>query len=290
MQSEGRIVLSGAAAEDAPLSVAVTLNQGPLAPATHQSLRIAPGLVGRAAIEMVDADAVMGHADPDDIDGDGVSGRPRMVEIGGRRVLGRYGWKVSAAGLEEQIADAFATDLGMSSALRPFPHGDCTALETECMAAPTGESDRYGGHEVPDEVINLIAVYLRSLPSPQPDALMLGGNHLFAATGCATCHVPSLPTINGGTVSVFTDLLLHDMGGGLDDGVGDRGVASAEWRTAPLIGMAPGDGRRYLHDGRVATIDAAIRAHGGEASGAVSRYLALSESERQALVAYVESL
>ena len=99
-----------------------------------------------------------------------------------------------------------------------------------------------------------------------------------------------MPAEGGGTVAAFTDLLLHDMGPALDDGVGEPGVASAEWRTAPLVGMAPIGGRRYLHDGRAATIDAAIRAHGGEASAALSRYLALSDNERQALAAYVESL
>jgi CxxC motif-containing protein (DUF1111 family) len=80
------------------------------------------------------------------------------------------------------------------------------------------------------------------------------------------------------------------MGETLDDGVGEPGVASAEWRTSPLVAMAPGGGRRYLHNGRAATVDAAIRAHGGEAAGALSRYLALGDDERQALVAYVERL
>jgi CxxC motif-containing protein (DUF1111 family) len=54
--------------------------------------------------------------------------------------------------------------------------------------------------------------------------------------------------------------------------------------------MAEGNGRRYLHDGRAATFDAAIRAHGGEAEGARDRYLALTESERRALVDCVGAL
>ena len=61
-----------------------------------------------------------------------------MVDIEGVPRLGRYGWKAATTGLEEQIADAFAADLGLSSAKRPFPHGDCTERETECMDAPTG--------------------------------------------------------------------------------------------------------------------------------------------------------
>ena len=49
-------------------------------------------------------------------------------------------------------------------------------------------------------------------------------------------------------------------------------------------------GRRYLHDGRAATLDAAIRAHGGEAAAARSRYEALPDADKQALVAFLEGL
>ena len=150
-------------------------------------------------------------------------------------------------------------------------------------------SDRYDGNELSPDILSLVAAYVRSLKAPTPSADKAGAS-LFAATGCAACHVPEMPAAGGGTVAVHTDLLLHDMGAALDDGVGEPGVASAEWRTAPLIAMAPGGGRRYLHDGRAATVDAAIRAHGGEAGAAVSRYLALSDDERRALAAYVESL
>ncbi|MGH8735092.1 MAG: di-heme oxidoredictase family protein, partial [Burkholderiales bacterium] len=77
---------------------------------------------------------------------------------------------------------------------------------------------------------------------------------------------------------------------GLDDGVGERAVASSEWRTAPLMGMAQTPGRRYLHDGRAPTLDLAIRGHGGEADSARSRYLALGEADRDALIEFVGSL
>jgi CxxC motif-containing protein (DUF1111 family) len=67
-------------------------------------------------------------------------------------------------------------------------------------------------------------------------------------------------------------------------------VSSVEWRTAPLIAMSGGAGRRYLHNGRAPTLDAAIRAHGGEADQARKHYLSLGDAERQALVAFVGSL
>ncbi len=289
MQAEGRVVLLASADPEKSYTYKMDLTRGPLAPATHLSPRLAPPIVGRAALERIDPNAVIARADPDDRDGDGISGRARMIATDGGEALGRYGWKAQSTSLEVQIADAFAIDIGLSSALRPFPHGDCTPQEADCMNAPTGVSDRYDGNELSPEIIGLVAAYVRSLPAPvsKADAAAV---QLFADTGCAACHVPEMPTEGGGTVAAHTDLLLHDMGAGLDDGVGEPGVASAEWRTAPLMAMAPAGGRRYLHDGRAATVDAAIRAHGGEASAAVSRYLGLSDDQRRALVAYVESL
>jgi CxxC motif-containing protein (DUF1111 family) len=101
-----------------------------------------------------------------------------------------------------------------------------------------------------------------------------------------------LPAKDGTPRTVYSDLLLHDMGSGLDDGVGAPGVKSSEWRTAPLAGLSwsQGSTRRYLHDGRAATLDAAIRAHGGEAAGALSGYLALRPEDREKLIAFLETL
>ena len=284
---EGRIVLMSSIA--GPLDVAVTLDRGPLDRATRQSVRIAPPLAGRALLDRIDAAAILALADPDDRDHDDISGRARMIDVEGTPMLGRYGWKAGTTGLDEQIADAFATDLGLSSARRPLPHGDCTQGEADCFAAPTGESTRHAGSELSEDMIEIVAAYLKSLPPPK-HVDNSSGEELFAAAGCSACHAPSMPSSGGENIAAFTDLLLHDMGPQLDDGVGAPGVASAEWRTAPLIAMSGGAGRRYLHDGRAPTLDAAIRAHGGEADAARARYLALSDAERQALVDFVGSL
>ena len=290
MRPEGRVVITAADPESGPLEVAVTLDRGPLDPGTRQSVRIAPPLAGRAILDWIDPASVLARADPDDRDGDGISGRARLLDVGGTPTLGRYGWKASAIALDEQIADAFAIDLGLSSAQRPFPYGDCTQAESDCLAAPSGESSRHSGHELSDEMIRTVAAYLQNLPAPKRTGTPSAGSELFASTGCAACHAPSMPGPDGTEMTAYTDLLLHDMGPDLDDGVGAPGVASAEWRTAPLIAVSGGEGRRYLHDGRAPDLDAAIRAHGGEGKGARTRYLALSDPERQALIDFVGSL
>ena len=180
----------------------------------------------------------------------------------------------------------------MSSPLSPHPHGDCTKAETACLAAPDGRDATFDGEEISRQMIGLVSAYLDGLAAPKSPAVDDPAASLFAATGCAACHTPALAKTGGGSVALYSDLLLHDMGPGLDDGVGEPGVASAEWRTAPLIALAlrRGTKTRYLHDGRAGTLDAAIRTHGGEASRARTNYAALSEEDRMRLLTFLDRL
>jgi CxxC motif-containing protein (DUF1111 family) len=290
VQPEGRVVL--AATGGGALQAALHLERGPLDDGMRTSFRLAPPLVSRGAIEAIDAAAILALADPDDRDGDGISGRPRILADG---TLGRYGWKAGSPTLDDQIADAFAREMGLSSAHRPLPYGDCTSLQQDCLGAPNGagaivaatNAGAAAGHELSDEMTGLVAAFVRSLP--QDPARAGEPPAAFAAAGCAACHVPALPTLTGGSAAIFSDLLLHDLGASLDDGAGEPGSGSAEWRTAPLVALH-GKGRRYLHDGRAGTLDAAIRAHGGEAAAAQAAYLSLPDAERDALLAYLETL
>ena len=59
------------------------------------------------------------------------------------------------------------------------------------------------------------------------------------------------------------------------------------WRTAPLVGL--GYRRFLLHDGRARSVEAAIRAHGGEAAPSVAAFTALSDADRASLLAFVSA-
>ena len=62
---------------------------------------------------------------------------------------------------------------------------------------------------------------------------------------------------------------------------GEGAALPTEWRTTPLIGFRGQlPGHRFLHDGRAATIDEAIRWHGGEAQTSRDAYMSLSASEK----------
>ena len=61
-----------------------------------------------------------------------------------------------------------------------------------------------------------------------------------------------------------------------------------EWRTAPLWGVA--DSGPYLHDGRAATFEAAIEAHGGEAVDVATRFKEASLADREAIAAFLKTM
>ena len=89
-------------------------------------------------------------------------------------------------------------------------------------------------------------------------------------------------------MAAYSDFLLHEIlpAGAL--GIEDGTAGMREFRTAPLWGVsltAP-----YMHDGLSSTLDAAIRAHDGEAAAARAAYTALTADERAALIAFLESL
>lgn len=85
----------------------------------------------------------------------------------------------------------------------------------------------------------------------------------------------------------FTDFKRHDMGPDLSDPSDPLGIGASVFLTRSLAGV--GSTGPWLHDGRATTLDAAIRAHGGDASAAQTAYVALEPSEQEALVAFLES-
>lgn len=253
-----------------------------LADDVQTEIRVAPSLAGRGLIARIDPRAMLALADPGDSDGDGISGRVRLLPDG---ATGRFGLKAGGLGIAEQIADAASLDMGLSTSRHPLPQGDCSAEQRACR-------DRAGSDaaEVTEEMVRLIAAYVESLPRP-PVPENARAEALFASTGCAACHRPSMPTLSGGKAAIFSDLLLHDLGPGLAGKIGETGADLAEWRTAPLIDLDPRRGmRRYLHDGRAGTIEEAIRWHGGEAQAARESFESLSSDERKALLDYVSRL
>ncbi len=284
------------------------LAHGPLHDHVMISPRVAPQMIGLGLLEAVPEAQIRAAADPEDKNRDGISGRAQDVWSDDRKavLLGRFGWKAGSASLRDQAALAAANDIGLSNPLHPDPSGECTEAETACRLAPHGNSEAAGGLELGDDLLRLLVHYSQNLAVPmrrdpqKPHVLL--GKGIFHAAGCAGCHTPSFktgavegqPQLSNQTIWPYTDLLLHDMGEGLADHRPEGVASGTEWRTAPLwgIGLTPlvSGHSTYLHDGRARSIEEAILWHGGEAERARKSYRELSKSERDALIAFVNSL
>lgn len=277
--------------------------EAPSQPGLRQSTRVGPPVWAAGAIEAIDERELLRLEAEQAQRGDGVSGRVNRVSYASERsadlafhghrkgdaVIGRFGVKARVATLDDFTADAFQGDMGLTSPLRL----------TE-PANPEGLLDDHKpGIDLPLETVQAVADYLRLLRLPARRPAPPEGPRLFEAAGCATCHVPSLttradypvPQLAGVSVQVYSDVLLHDLGASLADGLTDGDATSSEFRTAPLVGLR--FSRSFLHDGRAATLDEAVRLHGAEGSEARAAVLAferLSDQERAALLSFLSTL
>lgn len=269
--------------------LAILKFNGPV-PESRSEFRAAPSLAGRGLIARVDANAVLALADPDDRDGNGIFGHPRQaVTAQGVSTLGRFGWKANSSSIAQSVTRAAATDMGLGSTLEPYPHGDCTPQQIECMQMPTGiEAGKNA--ELDDASVGLLTQFVESIAVPKSHEGALEPK-AFDEAQCGLCHVPKMPATGGGTVSIFSDLLLHNMGPGLAGAAPDGNARAEEWRTAPLIDLDPRQGkRRYLHDGRAANVEEAVLWHGGEAQRARELFKQLPAQEKADLIRYLQSL
>lgn len=262
----------------------------------RHSVRLAPQLVGLGLLEAIDPQDILALADPCDEDDDGISGRPRTVNastLPGLQ-LGRFGYKAVQPSVVYQIAVALNRDMGVTSALFPVLDGE----------DPEQARDRQP--EISLEELELMRRYVSLLGVPArrglSDPQVAQGEALFAEASCDACHTPSFRTgahhpyaeLREQDIQPFTDLLLHDMGPGLSDAMTQPGATAREWRTAPLWGLGLTEGvsgaRVFLHDGRARTLAEAILWHGGEATASTEAFKAMSQQERQALLAFLNAI
>jgi CxxC motif-containing protein (DUF1111 family) len=258
-------------------------------------------LFGTGLFEFVADATLLALADPEDADGDGISGRYNTDN----GALGRFGVKSQSnnvelftrAPLRNQLgitSDPFLGSGGIVSLGHPRPQ-----VSTD-PNAPTTDLDDVADPELGRDDLGDLIAFTRFLAPPAPleplsPEAQLGAAR-FTALGCARCHVPELASSRG-PVRAYTDLLLHDLGPELADGLA-FGVPQAaslapptsagEFRTQPLWGVslsAP-----FLHDGRAETLHDAVALHAGEAAAARDLYLSLSETERAELIAFLEHL
>jgi CxxC motif-containing protein (DUF1111 family) len=207
--------------------------------------------------------------------------------------VGKFGWKANVGSLPEFVRVACANELGLGNPAQAQP------------VSLSKTSYRPRGLDLTDQQCDQITAFVASLPqpkeivpdSPQEAGLAASGKGLFASIGCADCHSPDLGAAKG----IYSDLLLHRMGSGLVGGgtygdpppelpnfVEGGGPQPSEWRTPPLWGVA--DSAPYLHDGRAATLEDAIKLHAGQATKSAQRFAELEPLQRVELIAFLNTL
>ncbi len=282
---------------------------GPLHPDIMLSPRIAPQMIGLGLLEAIPEADILANADENDADGDGISGRANVVWSKEHQapMLGRFGHKAASPNIRHQSAAAFADDMGLSTTVFPTPSGDCTTVQTACITAPSGQRPGlHDGLEVDAESLDLIVFYSRNLGVPArrntDDPQVLAGKKAFYQLGCPACHRPKFATTglaeqpeqSAQLIWPYSDLLLHDMGEALADNRPEARATGREWRTPPLWGIGLTETvsghTRFLHDGRARNLLEALLWHGGEAEASRNAVIDLAKPDRDALIAFLESL
>ena len=208
-----------------------------------------------------------------------VRGRPNILADGR---IGRFGWKAHSPTLVEFMAEAQRDEMGLTN---PVAAHDGTSGCGANVISPEADA-------VP---LTSLVAFLNTIdpPIPPADVLASPGAALFASVGCASCHTPSIPgpgspAASEQAVRLFSDLLLHDMGSALADGIVQGQATSSEFRTMPLWRVA--ERAHFLHDGRAGSITDAISAHGGQAAAAAAAYDALTVDDKAALLSFLEGI
>lgn len=322
------------------------------------SPRVSPAVFGSGLLSAIPENYITSYADPDDINQDGISGRAVYVTepLSEQKKLARFGYKAVTASVLQQISGAYRGDMGITNLVNP--EEPCTDRQAPCIAEAATEHDiEEGGLDLSKLDLAQVEFYNRLLAVPkrrgydentqQWQSNVIAGRRLFYQANCQGCHVPRHKTgqasasllgdaglldvadtftpiaaLSDQVIYPYTDLLLHDMGGGcepikretqsgercsqgadchwvqrcegLADGRIEGSALESEWKTPALWGLGlvqvVNPKATFLHDGRARTLSEAILWHGGEAEKSKQAFIDMTQTQRQQLIAFLESL
>jgi CxxC motif-containing protein (DUF1111 family) len=275
------------------------VNFGPLGPDVMTSLRNSRVIFGLGYLEAVSESDIRALAAIQHTQG--IHGRVNYVrdDINDKQAIGRFGWKANQPSIRQQVAAAFLGDMGVTSSV--YPLQNCPPAQTACKKMLPGDKV-----ELREEMLNDLVFWVMSLEAPEPRDQMntdvLRGRKLFEKAKCDVCHVPKLrtgdypelPQLSKQSFHAYTDMLIHDMGPALADGRPDFNAGPSDWLTPPLWGIGlskqVNGSTHLLHDGRARNVLEAILWHGGEAVQSRNLFAKFSKEERDAVLAFINSL
>lgn len=274
------------------------------------SFRIPTPVFGAGLIESISEDTIIANQASEAAAGRalGISGHPNRSGNDGS--ITRFGWKAQNKSLVMFAGEAYNVEMGVTNEVFPNERGyPPNPLPPGCLINPTPEDGTNfnvtSAVQVPSDVV-AFADYMRFLDQPAPSctgtgcsqSIQNGRNAFVNVAKCAACHTPAMttppsyvPALSGINANLFSDLLVHNMGAGLADGVSQGGAGPNEFRTAPLWGV--GQRLFFLHDGRTSDLLQAIEDHaspGSEANSVIRIFNGLTETEKQDLLNFLRSL
>ena len=266
--------------------------------------RIPTPLFGAGLVESITDTAILTNAANPHKAALGISGQ--VNRSGNDGTVTRFGWKAQNKSLVMFAGEAYNVEQGVTNELFPNERDETPGCmfnalpEDSTVLNPNGSSVSTAS-DYSSDLVNFAAFgRLSAPPTPAPaTATTLIGQQVFNQIGCNACHTPSINSgstfygtgLNNVPVNAFSDFLIHNMGIGLADQVGQGLANGMQFRTAPLWGV----GQRifFLHDGRTSDLMQAIEAHrsqGSEANQVINNFNQLSASHAAALLAFLRSL
>lgn len=242
----------------------------------------------------------------------GISGRCNYVTEKGTYGVGVGGNKANHLDLTVELG--FSSDMGATNSR--YPEEICEGQTQMNYGSMMGLT--YDQLDVSTEEMEDVDLYLQTLGVPArrnvDDPIVKHGEQMFYQAKCHLCHVTTLHTKAGGsvllngtrlpwlgnqTIHPYSDFLIHDMGSeimgvGLNDNFSSGLARGNEWRTTPLWGIglqSKVNGHTYfLHDARARNFEEAILWHGGEGEASKNLFKKMKKSDREAMVAFLNSL
>jgi CxxC motif-containing protein (DUF1111 family) len=224
--------------------------------------------------------------------------------------IGRFGWKDQQPNLLLFSAEAMDVEMGLTTpvmhhpksakGVSDFPHAIVGYLPKE----PNDEG----------KIMAQLAYFQALLAPPDRGPITeqaKRGEKVFEMAQCSVCHMPTMFTkpevfvvdpdspapkfnliqvaaLENKPVHAYSDLLVHNMGWELADGLPQNGARGGEWRTTPLWGLR--NKRFLIHDGRTQSLEEAIMLHGGQGSSSRDKFKKLNTQDKEDLIAFLRSL
>ncbi len=227
-----------------------------------------------------------------------------MDAVTGQRRVGRVGQKSQHPNSTSFAAEAYLREMGITTPF--FPQEEAAFNNPANLAGNPLPGLNDDGADVLKfgTFMDLLAPPPRRPPPTDPTAqqkLQLGGQ-AFQSIGCADCHTPAWMTgdhpvaaLNRQQFQVWSDFLLHDMGPSGDQipqGTSANGqpIPGSWMRTTPLWGVRLNPA--LWHDGSIkqGNYAGAINQHDGQGRFAKQRFQMLTQQQKEALLAFIDSL